>query len=121
MPGLRQYTGESDRFPASSQPTAVIVTPRNRLTKMPGTYEFPDKVALIEAKLRAIMPYITIQPGGDYTAQKLDRAQANLAAGKVLFQYDPSQVPCGSDPPTPQKAMFRVWVQDGPRPVLEKE
>ena len=120
LPGLLQFTAPGGDFSAAEDPRWIIVTPRH-LSGVPGQYQYEPEVAEMKAVLGRLFPNAP-PVVADYLRYIAPGANAPL--GKVLVQYDPFQTVLQT-PNNPcfvyQRAMVRVWVQDGPDPVFERQ
>ena len=120
IPGLLQFTRAGGDFSATEDPRWIVVTPRLAYG-IPGRIEYMPEVTDIIRVLRELFPDsppLVI----DYVRGTRDELQRNFMAGKLLVQYDPFQE-LRQSPTNPceihQRAIVRLWVQDGREPVFE--
>ena len=121
IPGLRQFTAEGGVFSATEDPRWIIVTPRI-VNGLEGQLQYAEEVILMKGVLRNLFPNAPSVVIG-YKRHSRREVHSTTVAGKLLVQYDPFQdvlqtptSPCE----THQRAIVRLWVQDGPRPVFEQ-
>lgn len=79
---------------ANDNTQAFIMSPRRWQSTVPGTYQFPARVAQIQAQIQALLPNIANVPVTDYIRLDMaDQAQENElftnARGAAFFQFDP--------------------------------
>ncbi|MCJ1315551.1 hypothetical protein MMC15_000871, partial [Xylographa vitiligo] len=127
MPGIRQYTSPSNLLANDANPQTLVLTPRNRDTGLPGSFQYGPMKDDIVNVLRNLFPgnaaegIAPIEPIViDYLAISGEYARVQTPTGKILVQYYPNQVmePNPFDDCNPiQQAMLKVWVEDRPQPM----
>lgn len=122
MPGLTQFTGPGGQFDPVQKPVWAIVTPR-AISGVEGQLKYDPEVTQIREVLQRLFPN-ALPVIIDYVPRPDQNSQMNTASGKILFQYDPFQTLL-SNPNNScivyQQAMFRLWVEDRPIYVLQKD
>ncbi|MCJ1414891.1 hypothetical protein MMC32_001220 [Xylographa parallela] len=130
MPGIKQYTTPNNLFGNDAYPQTLVITPRNRNSQTPGSFEYGPMKDDIVKTLRNLFPgnaahgVAPVEPIViDYLAIYDKAAWLNTATGKILVQYYPDEAivtnledPCK----TTQYAMLKVWVEDRPQPVYQR-
>jgi hypothetical protein len=140
MPGIRPLTeprplplpqdgDQPGLLAAINQPQVLIITPLyvpdektpNAPNPNPNALNllYPTQVGQIQARLREIPGYENVR---DVPIQEIPYTPAKTltrgsALGMVLFQYDPNQRRCGGT----QRAIARIWAQDGDAPIFTTE
>ncbi|MCJ1433062.1 hypothetical protein MMC27_002421 [Xylographa pallens] len=127
MPGIKQYTTPKDLFGNDAYPQTLVITPRNRVSQEPGSFEYgPMKDDMVKT-LRNLFPgnaalgVAPVEPIViDYLAIYGNDERVSPATGKILVQYYPDEAiitnledPCK----TVQYAKLNVWVEDRSEPV----
>lgn len=119
--GLRQFTAPGYYFSAAEEPRWIIVTPTAPAT-VAGPYEYGPEIRAMKHTLRNLFPNAPPVVVG-YIPQPDRRAQTRTAAGKIIVQYDSLQtfIPNSTNARSHREAIIRVWVEDRPHPVFEKQ
>lgn len=121
MPGIKQFIGPGLVFDTDARPHTLVITPRNRETMAPGSYEYGPMVDQIVKSLKDLFPAALPPQVSDYLKRDSTAdIRFHTASGKLFFQYDPAQAMyADSHRPhkTIQQATLRVWLEDRPAPV----